>query len=177
MGVSKGPKNKILIIPEEDAHHKQILKQWVNGNQRQKFQTIPKKMLFKNSTSLNETVRESPKNKIQTIPEEDGLLKRILKYWINANQRHSFQLSLRRCSQQRNLIEIGNTVTYSLKNQRPRFRPSLKKDEKTGVSEESMKTNPIIRRSTQIPNEVAAMALEIVVLRLLIESRKQMHCR
>lgn len=110
MGVSKGPKNTILIIPEEDALHKQILKQWVNGNQRQKFQTIPEKMLFKNGTSLNKTVRESPKNKIQTIPEEDVLLKRILKYWINANQRQSFQLSLRRCSQQRHLIEIGNTV-------------------------------------------------------------------
>lgn len=110
MGVSKGPKNKILIIPEEYALHKQMLKQWVNGNQRQKFQTIPEKMLFKNGTSLNETVRESPKNKIQTIPEEDVLLKRILKYWFNVNQRQSFQLSLSRCSQQRHLIEIGNTV-------------------------------------------------------------------
>lgn len=110
MGVSKGPKNKILIIPEENALYKQILKQWVNGNQRQKFQTIPEKLLFKNGTSLNETVRESPMNKIQTIPGEDFLLKRILKYWINENQRQSFQLSPRRCSQQRHLIEIGNTV-------------------------------------------------------------------
>lgn len=58
------------------------------------------------------------------------------------------------------------------------FRPSLKKmaeKEKTGVSQESMKSKPIIRRSTQTPNEVAAIALKIVVLRLLIESRKQMH--